>query len=74
MEQIKEIYQELQVKIPTREQEAKKLILVIEKILTLFLRVLTTGLFLMAVIGILFFIIGMITGHIDTSNANFGIY
>ena len=74
MEQIKEIYQELQVKIPTREQKAKKLILVIEKILTLFLRVLTTGLFLMAVIGILFFIIGMITGHIDTSNANFGIY
>ena len=74
MEEIKSIYQEIQVKIPTKEQEAKKLILVIEKILTLFLRVLTTGLFLMAVIGILFFIIGMISGNIDTSNANFGIY
>ena len=74
MEQIKEIYQGLEIKIPTREQGAKKLILVIEKILTLFLRVLTTGLFFMAVMGILYFIIGMITGNIDTSNANFGIY
>jgi hypothetical protein len=74
MEEIKSIYQELEVKIPTRKQEAKKLIIVIEKILTLFLRILTTGLFLMAVMGILFFIIGMATGYIDTSNANFGIY
>ena len=64
MEQIKSIYQEIEVKIPTREQEAKKLIVVIEKILTFFLRILTTGLFL----------IGMATGYIDTSNANFGIY
>ena len=73
MEQIKSIYQEIEVKIPTREQEAKKLIVVIEKILTFFLRIFTTGLFLMAVTGILFFIIGMATGYIDKSNANFGI-
>ncbi len=74
MELLKELYKETRVTIPTKEREAKKLIVISENILTLFMRILVTGLFLMATTGILYFIFGMITGEIDTSNASFGIY
>jgi hypothetical protein len=74
MELLKELYRETRVTIPTREREAKKLIVISENILTLFMRILVTGLFLLATTGILYFIIGMISGEIDTTNASFGIY
>ena len=74
MELLKELYRETRVTIPTREREAKKLIVISENILTLFMRILVTGLFLLATTGILYFIIGMISGEIDTTNESFGIY
>mgnify|MGYP001221753750 CR=1 FL=1 len=71
---MKAIIQEIARETTVRDREGKVLTSFTGKLSTLLLRVVIAGLFTMAISGILFFIIAMITGDVDTANANFGIY
>lgn len=67
---IREIANETRV----RDEQGNVLTTMTGKLTTIMLRLIVGGLFTLAMGGILFFIIAMITGNVDTSNASFGIY
>jgi len=71
---MKTIIQEIARETRVRDREGQVITSFTGTLLTFTLRVFMGGLFTLAVSGILFFIIGMITGEVNTANASFGIY
>ena len=71
---MKTIIQEIARETTVRDREGQVITSFTGTLLTFTLRVFMGGLFTLAVSGILFFIIGMITGEVNTANASFGIY
>ena len=68
------IIQELARETQVRDREGKVITSFTGTLATIMLRLIVAGLFTLAISGILFFIVAIIMGEIETSGLSFGIY